>query len=82
MKNLKLDDVCVITEIGECDSWYAYRDQLVGKKVRFEGYIASPVGLPDFISCCVLFLDTIPGLAIWSGRASCFYCVKLEKIGG
>ena len=81
MKELKLEDICTITDIADCDSWHVHKDLLVGKKVRYEGDIAGPMGeVPGFISCCVLFIDPVPILGIWVGRPTCFYCVKLEKV--
>jgi hypothetical protein len=81
MKELKLYDLCVIKEIADCDRlWYAHKDLLVGKMVRYEGEIGGPVELPGFIACCVVFVDPVPELGFWKDRPSCFYCVKLEKI--
>ncbi|MDP2930331.1 MAG: hypothetical protein Q8N56_01855 [bacterium] len=80
MENLKLGDVCVITEIGDCDGWHISKDLFIGKRVEFIVYIVSPVNSYGYVSCCVIFIDPVPYFAIWAGTATCFYCVKLEKL--
>lgn len=80
MENLKLGDVCVITEIGDCDGWHISKDLFIGKRVEFNGHIVSPVNSYGYIACCVIFIDPVPYFAIWAGTATCFYCAKLEKI--
>ena len=80
MKNLKLEDICVITDIADCDPWHTAKDSLIGKRIKFDGYLERPVKYRGYIACCVLFFDPIPSLGIWTDRGSCFHCVKLEKI--
>jgi hypothetical protein len=79
MKKLELGETCTITDIADCDLWYAEKNLFVGKRVEFAGYLKRPVKYPGYIACCVVFIDSIPSLGIGINRGICFYCVKLEK---
>jgi len=82
MQKFKPEDMCEIVDIGEGDTYYSQKDELIGKKIEFRWYdISSKYREQDgFFSCMAYICDEYENLEKSIRRTIYFERVKLKKV--